>query len=307
MEKVLITGGSGLIGGKLSALLTRSGYEVIHLSRRVTGKEKFKTFSWNIEEGQIDLDSFKGISHIIHLAGAGIADKPWSKKRKLEILNSRTQSVDLLFKAYQEIKPEQLKTFITASGIGWYGMGTDDTIYSEESGAAPDFVAQVCLSWEKAASAFEPFARVAALRTGIVLSTDGGALPKIDAPIKLWSGAPLGSGKQWIPWIHINDLCEMYQFALKNPSFTGAYNAVVPANAQVTNESLTVAIAHKLNKPLFLPNIPEFVLKLMLGEMAQLVLRGSRVSAEKISKEGFTFEFETLTKALDNLYPKKSS
>jgi uncharacterized protein (TIGR01777 family) len=302
---ILISGGTGLIGSTLTQKLLEKGAEVRHLSR--SSKSAFtnvKTFVWDINKGKIDLEALKGVSTIIHLAGAGIADKPWSKSRKKEILDSRTKSIDLLYNACEKLNsfPD---TFISASGIGWYGMQTASKIFKEEDEPANDFVADVCVAWEKAANQFSEKARTIILRTGIVLSTKGGALPKMDKPIRFFAGAPLGSGSQWMPWIHISDMVNMYINAIENSNFNGVYNAVCPESVQVTNKTLTKSIAKILSKPLILPNVPEFALKLLLGDLAKLVLEGSRVSAQKVAKTGFKFEFTNLEESLKNLYQNK--
>jgi len=303
MEKVLISGGSGLVGTHLSKLLISNGYQVVHLSRSAK-KGEINSFVWNVKKQFIDEKAFEGIHHIIHLAGAGIADKPWSDARKKEILESRTESAKLLFNYVSKLDIK-LKSFVSASGIGWYGNKTDSKIYTETEPVKPDYVAQVCYEWEKSVQPFSNITRLVILRTGIVLSTKGGALPKLDLPIKLWVGSALGNGKQFMPWIHIEDLCQMYLHTLKDTNYTGIYNATISENEQVTNSEMVSSIGKALNKPVFFPNVPAFILKLILGNLSSLVLQGSRVSTQKIEKAGFKFKFQKLDLALKNLYSNK--
>ncbi len=297
METVLITGGSGLIGSALSALLTQNNYKVRHLSRQVTRKEAYPTFFWNYKTQQIDPDALIGVDHIIHLAGAGIADKRWTKKRKQEILDSRVKTLDLLFQQVIQQKI-QLKSVVCASGINYYGLAQNNTCFIESDPLGKGFLSEVCEQWEQAADQFQTMCPVIILRTGMVLSKTGGALEKLLQPIKLNFGAALGTGKQIIAWIHLDDLCGMYLFLLQKQQ-SGVFNAVSPN--QVTNLVFNQLLAKKLNKSLFLPNIPAFLLKLLLGEMAEMILAGNSISSEKIQKAGFKFEFLNLETALDNL------
>ncbi|MBA4055456.1 MAG: TIGR01777 family protein, partial [Marivirga sp.] len=238
-----------------------------------------------------------------HLAGAGIADKPWTEERKREILESRTNSTRLLF---DELKKgdHTVNVFISSSAIGYYGFGDKQEIFTEESNPGNDFLATVTRHWEKEVDAISALGiRVIKVRTGIVLSEKGGALMEIVKPVKFFAGAPLGSGEQYMSWIHLDDLCGLFIKAVEDPAMSGAYNGVAPN--PVTNRDLTVTIARTLHKPLILPAIPAFVLKLLLGEMADLVLRGSKVSPQKILRAGYRFKFENLNEALADLLMKK--
>lgn len=296
---VLITGGTGLIGTELTNLLIEEGHEVKHLSRSPSPENKIPTFLWDIKKGEIDEEAFKEVDAIIHLAGAGIAAKRWTGDRKKVIIGSRVDSANLLYKAVRKTDTD-LKVFLSASGINYYGMKTTDKIFREEDPPSEDFIGRCCVLWEEAADQFAAICRVAKLRTGVVLSKKGGALEKIAKPVKFGVGAPLGSGHQWVPYIHIDDLCRMYLHALEDQSVKGTYNAV--NGDHITNKNLTKETAAALDKPLWLPNVPGFVLKAALGTMAGLVLEGSRASAEKIQSTGFDFEFKTLDKALENIY-----
>ncbi|MEM9052484.1 MAG: TIGR01777 family oxidoreductase, partial [Bacteroidota bacterium] len=223
----------------------------------------------------------------------------WSEARKKVIIDSRVETANLLFEKVKKVNPP-LKTFISASGISYYGLVTSDKIFIESDEPSSDFIGECCVLWEHAADQFSGITRVVKLRTGIVLSKNGGALEKIAQPIKFGAGAPLGSGKQWVPYIHIEDLCQIYLKALEDENWNGVYNAV--NGDQVTNSQLTKAVAQTLKKPLWLPKVPSFVLKMVFGEMANLILEGSRVSAEKVNSEGFSFEHQILEDSLRDIY-----
>ena len=297
-QTVLITGGSGLIGTRLTELLMTKGFSVTHLSRKSNPLSKIKTFEWNVEKQKIDPQAIETADCIIHLAGEGIVDKKWTTKRKQAIIDSRVNSAKLLFKAISEASHKP-KAFISASAIGIYGAVTGDKIYSEQDNAATDFTGITCTTWETAAHQFESLMRVAIIRIGIVLATQGGALPQIARPIKFFAGSPLGTGNQYVPWIHIDDVSRIFIQAIENTSMHGTYNAVAPQH--ITQKELTQAIAKALKRPLFFPNVPAFLLKIMLGERAPLVLEGSRVSSDKISRTGYKFEHTNIDEALQTL------
>lgn len=298
IHKILITGASGLVGSRLTEMLLEKGHLVSHLGRhKKTGN--IPSFVWDVENKSVDLQAFEGVDTIIHLAGAGIADQRWTAKRKKEILESRTHSTKLLFDTLKN-HPHTLKTLVAASAIGYYGFGFDEEVFTEESKAGEGFLADVTRQWEEQVDQIDKLGlRLVKLRIGIVLSEKGGALAEMTKPIRFGIGAPLGSGKQFLSWIHIDDLCAMFIQAAENLSWHGAYNAV--GINWVTNAELTKAIAHVLKKPLWLPPIPDFIMKLILGEMAGMVLNGSKVSSEKIRKAGFKFKYEKLDEALKRL------
>ncbi len=297
MTSILITGGTGLIGKHLCKLLKDKGYKVTVLSRNQVTKPT--TFFWNIETDYIDTKAISEANYIIHLAGEGIADKPWTKERKQILINSRLKSTNLLFKKVKELNPN-LKAFIAASGIGYYGATTSTKIYEENDVSGTDFLSEICRLWENASLQFKTInIRTVIFRTGIVLSNEGGAFQKISKPIKLGLGAALGSGKQYMPWIHIEDLCNMYVKAIENIELNGIYNAVAPEH--ITNNELTKSVARAIKRPLWMPNVPRFILKITFGKLAVILLEGSRVSSEKIVTTGFKFKYPTLTKALNNL------
>ncbi|NCD71538.1 TIGR01777 family oxidoreductase [Mucilaginibacter agri] len=298
-QHILITGGSGLIGKNLTKQLLAEGYTVSHLSRGKGKDSKVKTYQWNVEQGKIDEHCLDGVDTIVHLAGAGIADKRWTKKRKKLLIDSRTQSIGLIYELMKR-RTHQVKNIISASATGYYSDRGDELL-TEESPVAKDFLGYCCLMWEQAVDQGKQLGlRVIKLRTGVVLSTQGGALPPLAFPIKLGIGTALGTGKQWIPWVHIQDAIDMYLHVIKNQNIQGVYNMVAPN--PVTNKQLTKAVAKQLRRPYWMPNVPSFALKLLLGEMSLVVLGSTRVSPEKIEENGFIFQFPEITAALKDLY-----
>ncbi|MDT7832864.1 TIGR01777 family oxidoreductase [Flavobacteriaceae bacterium S356] len=293
MAKVLLTGGTGLIGTQLSSLLKRKGYEVSILTRT---PKKEDEYAWDVHNNYIDDKALDDIGYVIHLAGAGIADKKWTSERKQEIIDSRVKSAELLLRKVKALNTP-LKAFISSSGIGYYGAVTTEKIFKENDPSYDDYISEVCQLWEKAAFVFKVEGiRTVALRTGVVLSKDGGALSKMKTPII----SPIGSGKQYLPWIHIDDLCEMYLKAIEDAEMSGVFNAVAPEHHTSTSFSKTLAKNYK--KPFILLGVPAFLLKLIFGELSVILLKGSRVSSEKIESKGFTFRFPTLQNALKNLF-----
>lgn len=298
MEKVVITGGSGLVGIPLTKLLVKNGYEVVHLTRKKNSKAGVTTFLWDYQTDFIEEGALENASHIIHLAGESIGEGRWTNNRKKAILESRTKTAEFLLKKVKE-KNIPLKSFISASGISYYGTVTSTTIFKEENPEGNDFASQVVIEWEKSVEKFKDICRVVKLRTGIVLDLKGGALKKMYGPIKWGIGSPLGTGNQFIPWIHIDDMCEMYFFAIKN-NISGSYNAVAPEHA--TNEEFIKMVGKVSGHKIWIPKVPAFLLRLIFGEMAIIVLNGSRISCEKIEKEGFQFKFRELKKGLENIF-----
>jgi len=293
-ETILITGGSGLVGIHLTKLLLSKNYKIIHIGRSVSGKEVVPAFQWDLASNYWDNEAIKEIDYIIHLAGANVAEGRWTTQRKQQIIETRIDGSKLVAQMVKASKGK-IKGVVSASAVGYYGAHKDKpTIETDESGA--DFLADVCVKWEQEIS--KCATKVAVLRTGVVLAKEGGAIPKMLTPIKLGVGASLGTGNQPMPWIHINDLCNMYLFAIQN-RLEGVYNAVAPE--PVSNKELTRQLAKAVNRKILLPNIPGFVLKLMLGEMASMLLTGVEVSADKIEKEGFKFDYPEIAKALNQL------
>jgi uncharacterized protein (TIGR01777 family) len=298
MEKVLITGASGLLGKMIADKLHNQGFQVLTLSR--IKKEDKNAFTWNVEKGEIDEEAVKNADYVIHLAGEGIADKKWTETRKKQIIESRTKSTYLLLRAIKNTKAN-IQAFISASAVGYYGAVNSEKIFTENDLPANDFLGQSCKAWEDSVDEISKLGiRTVKFRIGVVLSNKGGALPKMAAPFKYYMGAVLGDGKQYIPWVHINDVANAFLFALKNEQLNGVYNLVAP-NGGVSNKEFSEKLSKALSKPMFLPPVPSFALKFVLGEMADVVLKGSKVSSQKLSDTGFMFEYCDLEMALQSL------
>ena len=301
---VLITGGSGLVGTRLTEILIARGFTVSHLTREVNDKtvggKPIKKYLWDIENGSINEEALLETDYLVHLAGAGIADENWSEERKREIIESRTKSVQLIVNKLKTL-PHRIISFVSASGIGYYGADTGNEHISEQHIAGKDFVADCCIQWEASADKIQALGiRTVKLRTGIVLSEKGGALSRIIQPVRWGIGAALGTGKQWQSWIHLDDLCEMYIKSLTDNQMLGAYNAVAPN--PVSNHDLTKISAQVLKRPFWMPNVPAFALKLVFGEMANVVLGGNYVLNQRIIQEtDFDYKFVEIKKALEDL------
>lgn len=300
MKTVLLTGGTGLIGYDMSRLLREKGYRVILLSRSMTGKRTLPVYCWDPSRDRVDEEALVKADYIVHLAGENIGSRRWTSRRKEEIRNSRIQTTRLLFGKIRKLgaRPE---AFISASAIGYYGARTTDTVMTENDPPAEDFLGQLCREWEEAASAFPSLGiRTVMIRTGLALSARGGILKKLAFPARLGLGASLGSGKQFLPWIHIHDLSRIYLHAMESPEMSGAYNAVAPE--VVSQREFLRALARRLKRPLWLPGIPAPLVRLALGEMSAMLLEGSMVSSEKLLATGFRFEYPELDEAVDDLF-----
>jgi hypothetical protein len=298
-SSVLITGGSGLIGKYLTSSLLEKGYRVSHLSRKATRGENVKSFVWDPEKNIVDPAAFKDIDFIVHLAGANIGEKRWTEKRKKEILDSRVHSAGFLFETVQKLGIS-LKAYISASASGIYGSVTSERIFSETDPPAGDFLGTVCKSWEESADLFaDKGIRTVKIRTAVVLEKSDSALSKLMMPAKFGFLVQTGSGKQYMPWIHINDLINIYVKAIEDPLMSGAYNAVAPQH--VTHKEFMKALGAKMKKPVLPIPVPEFVLRTFLGEMSDVVLKGSRISDRKIISSGYNFNFGTLEEALSQI------
>jgi len=298
--KVLITGASGLIGKELVSLLLQNGISIHYLARNkkeLKDEPNYKGFLWNIDQGKIDENCFTGVDTIIHLAGAPISMR-WTNKNKQEIIESRILSTNLIYRTLKS-HSHQVKQFISASAIGIYPDSLEN-LYTEDNKSVDDsFLGQVVQKWEQAADQFKRLdIKVCKIRTGLVLSSKGGMLKELLKPIKLGAGSAYGSGKQWQSWIHVDDLAHLYAFAVQN-NLEGVYNATAPN--PVDNETLTKQIAKTLDKPYFMPNVPAFILKLVLGDMHILLLSSQNVSSQKVQDNGFVFKYRTLEKALQDL------
>lgn len=298
-KKILVTGASGLIGGRLIKNLLEKGYEVSVLSRTPSTIKSVKVYRWDINKQEIDIQAFDGVDTIIHLSGASIADKRWTKSRKQEIIDSRVESTKLLYNTIRSIKAP-IKTFISASASGFYG-DRDDEILKEDSSAGTGFLAECCKLWEHAVDEGSNMGiRVVKIRIGIVLSRKGGALSELARPVSYFVGAALGSGKQWMPWIHLTDLVAIFELAIERNDFSGTFNACSPF--PVTNFEFTKKLAHKLFRPLWPLKVPSIVLKAILGEMSSVILNSNRCSPQKLIDFGFRFRYPALEEALSNIY-----
>lgn len=300
-EIILITGAGGMVAQKL-ALLLQPKYDIRFLTRTPARNNEFQ---WDIAAGTIDENALSDVTHIIHLAGANISERKWTEQRKQEIILSRTNSARLILETLRR-KDHKIKSFISASAVGFYDQHlTSAAIETDAKGT--DFLSDVVFQWENAADRFltEGVAeRVVKLRSGVVLSPESGALKKMQFPVKLGIGSALGTGKQFIPWIHIDDLCAIYTEAITNPAIKGTYNAVAPEFC--TNEQFIRTLAKTLQKPFFFPRIPAFLIRLLLGEAACIVLEGRKISADKIQREGFSFKYSNLSAAFDDLLKTKT-
>lgn len=298
METVLIAGGTGLIGKRLSAFLTEEGYSVRHLSRHENLQAQFPAYRWDPETGFIDPRALEGVSYVVNLAGAGIADKPWTAGRKRMIISSRVRSTLLLRDALLKT-PQRPKAYLSGAAIGYYGNRGEEWL-TEESGPGEGFLSESCVEWEKAIREVEALGiRTVSFRIGIVLSAKGGALPKLTLPLRFRIAAYFGNGRQWYSWIHIDDLCRMFSFAFKKESCAGVFNAVGPE--PVRNKELAREMAAAYGKKTWILPIPGLLLRLGMGEMADTVLFSARVRAGKIMLQGFEFQYPDLAEALKEL------
>jgi len=304
MKAILISGGSGLVGRHLSKKLKEKGYCVAVLSRASRQDKDILTYAWDIDKSEIEKVAIETTDYIVHLAGANIGDRRWTNKRRQLIIDSRVKTGQLIFDKIKENK-NKLKAFISASAIGYYGTITTDTIFSETDQPSNDFLGQTCCQWEQSADSFAKFGiRTVKIRTAIVLTKHGGALARMITPVKLGIGSAIGSGRQFIPWIHLDDLCGIYIKAIEDTEMNGVYNAVAPDHK--TNRDFTEILARVLKKPFWFPNVPALLLKLIFGKMSEIFLNGSRVSSEKIIKAGYSFKFANLESALVDLLTKNT-
>lgn len=301
--RVLITGATGLLGKEITELLLKNGMKVNYLTTsqdKIQHQPNYQGFYWNPTEGIIDETCFIDVESVINLAGSNISER-WTAQYKEDIVESRTNAINLLYNALKN-NPNQVRNFITASAIGVYPSSFTENYSEEFTQFNNSFLANVVVKWEEAATQIERLGiDVCKLRIGLVLSDDGGALPKLTRPVRMGFGSGFGSGKQWQSWIHIKDLAEIFLFALEN-GLSGVYNAVAPN--PVTNNQLVKTISQTLDVPILLPNVPKFVLRLILGEMYTLLIESQKVSCQKIQEEGFDFQFESLDVAIKNLLQK---
>ncbi len=291
-----------MLGGALTNALQDEGYEVAYLSRSKGMHDGIRKYRWDIEKDYLDPEALHWADSIIHLAGAGVADKRWSPKRKKVILESRTQSTRLL---YNELKKDNynIKHVISASAIGYYGFGGPDKVFKEDDPPGDDFLATVTKKWEEESKNISELKlKHTRLRIGVVLTQKGGAFKKLKQPIFYGIGSPLGSGKQMVSWIHLDDLINIFMHVM-NKDLYGVYNAVAPE--PVSNEKFTKVTARMMRRSVFLPNVPEFVLRLLFGEMADIILKGSVVSSEKIMRTGFKFDHPNISDAVYDILVRR--
>lgn len=307
MSTILITGGTGMVGTQLTEHLIANGYDVIILSRNplpaAALPKGVQHAKWDLKENYIDPVAFASADHIIHLAGAGVADKRWNQKRKAEIVNSRAESGALIVHAIQNI-PNKIQSVHSASGIGWYGADTQKSLqmgFTEDAPADTEFLGETCRIWEQKIKGVKSFGkRLTIFRIGIVLSNSGGALVEFKKPLKFGFAAILGNGKQIISWIHINDLCGLFLKAIEDKEMQGVYNAVAPET--VTNKKLTISLAKAMRGRFFITlHVPAFLLRWVLGEMSIEVLKSAKVNSFKTQGTGFRYQYPFLLDAIKAL------
>lgn len=306
METVLITGGTGLIGKELTKKLQEKGYAVIILTRRlpdknIVQKDTISYTVWDVKKQAIDVAAIQKADYIIHLAGASVIDKKWTEAYKKEIQDSRTKSSELIISALKN-NPNKVKTVVSASAIGWYGPDKiAGSAFIETAVADTSFLGETCKLWEESIQPLQQLGkRLVILRTGIVLSSKGGAIAEFEKPLRLGVAGILGNGKQAVSWIHIDDLCAMYIDAMENTSLQGVYNAVAPL--PVNNAALTLALAKEMRGKFYIQiHVPKFFIKILLGDRSIEVLKSTTVSCEKIQQTGFNFLYPTIELALQEL------
>lgn len=305
MKKILITGGTGFIGANLIPYLTKIGFEIAVLSR---GSQRGKLpnvtyYLWDIKKRTIDPEALKNVDYIINLAGANIGAKNWTDERKKILLNSRVVSTNFLYDSVVKfsVKP---KCIISSSAVGYYGTFNSDKILTEDAPKGNDFLAEVCHQWEMAAHKFEKLgARTVILRKGVVIGKDGGIVDRMAGIAKFGLNTSVGSGKQFIPWIAMQDLVRLYFFVLEQPSMTGVFNAV--SGEHINMNEFAKALSKAMNKPILTPNAPAFAIKMLYGKMSIMLLNGSRVSHEKLKNEGFEFKYRDIQEVLNEVFKKQ--
>ena len=298
-QNVLLTGGTGFVGKYLTDVLIEAGFSVSILSRsNRESTPRVTYYKWDLKKNYIDKNAVLNADYIIHLAGEGIVEKRWTKRRKRAIIESRVRPVEMIY-SILEMNNKKLEAFISASGIGIYGAITSHKICTENTPPADDFLGITCQKWENAADKIGSLnIRTVKIRTGIVFGKNEGFLKKMVPTFKSGFGAVLGSGKQYLPWIHIEDLCQIYLKSIEDTKLEGAYNACVTDNT--TNSRFSKTMAKLYDYSIWIPKVPAFVLKILLGQMSEAILTGQRVSSEKIQKTGFEFQFTDLEKTLIN-------
>lgn len=307
-KKVLVTGASGLVGRALVKALIGSGYAVNTLSRRSrflqADSADVHCYHWDVTAGEIDTSCVDGVEGIIHLAGENIGALPWSNSRKQAIVESRKHSISLLYDLLKKKDINSTKTVVSASASGYYSDRGDEWM-SEDKPPATDFLGQTCVAWEHAVAQGRDLGlRTVSLRSGIVLSSQGGIYPQFADVMKWHIGIIPGSGNQWVPWIHIEDAVAMYLFALEHRGLQGVYNMAAPEI--VSFATLVRTIAQQTGRKAWLPRIPGFLLRAILGQMSETLLSSTRMSVEKISSTGFQFIYPKLADAIDAIVNRQS-
>lgn len=300
MKKILIAGGSGLVGSRLTEMLIAKGYTVQHLSRS-KGKSNTETYRWDADKFQVDEKAFDGVDVVINLAGTGIADKAWSKARMDDIINSRVNATKTIHD-FLTTHTHQVSTYIGASAIGIYGNLTKENLTENDVSNEKDFMVDCCKLWEEQHLAIASTGiRIAIVRIGIVLSPKGGALKEMLKPFDFFTGAYFGDGSMMTSWIHIDDLCNQFIYSIEQENVRGTYNGVAPI--PVSNKALIKAIAI-IKKTLFIMPVPRFMLHLILGKRSVVVFQSLHVSSRKIEQAGFAFMFKDVNSALKILLKK---
>ncbi len=298
---VLVTGASGLVGSALVAELVQRNYFVNALSRvkRHSVLPGVRFFEWDVSTGEVDANCIDGVAAIVHLAGENIGALPWSKNRKQAILESRTASIGLIYDLLKKQGSHSVKTVVSASASGYYNDRGDE-LMTEDQPPADDFLGQTCQQWEQAVHQGRALGlRTVSLRSGVVLSAKGGAYRRLGGMIKKGLGTIPGSGKQWMPWIHVADAVGVYLFALEHLGIHGVYNLAAPE--QVRFSTFVRSVAKQLGKSIWLPNTPKWALQMVMGQMSEILLASTRMSSEKISNAGYQFQYPDLDGALRSL------
>ncbi len=299
VSSVLIAGGSGLIGRYLTSSLLARGYKVSHLSRNANQFGRVRVYRWDPGKQIIDPGVFEGIDCIINLAGENLGEKRWTSNRKEAIISSRVESTRFL---YETISKNEIpiNTFISASAIGYYGTKITDKIYTEDDAPATDFLGSTCKEWEEKADLFLKLGvRTIKIRTAVVLEKNDSAFSNLMKSAKFGFLVQVGSGRQFIPWIHITDLCNIYIKAIEDQSMIGPYNAVSPYH--VSHKDFMKVLSGIIKRPVLFPPVPSFLVRSILGEMADLVNKGSRISSQKIKETGYHFIFDNLNDAIKDI------
>ena len=302
MPTIVIGGGRGLIGKRLSILLREKRYNVLHLSRKENLNAEFPAYGWDLEQGEVNIDALQQADYIINLAGAGIADKRWTPARKKHIIESRVKGNQLIANTLKEIGKKP-KAIIAGAAIGYYGDRGEEELDENTAPSGKGFLSTSCIAWEESITTIKDYTeRLVAIRIGIVLALQGGALPKMAQPLSFGFAPYFGNGRQWYSWIHIDDICRIFIAAIENENINGVYNGVAPQPER--NRDFMRKLAAAMQKKVLLIPVYAPALRFPLGEMADTVLAGSKVSARKIVQTGFQFDYPELEIAVRNLYKK---